>query len=62
MYSEREEYKYIGKRHFYILLPSSTSFYLTKMLRLSAATALAFASGAMARTFTVYNACPFTIW
>ncbi len=27
-----------------------------------AATALAFISGAAARTFTVYNNCPFTIW
>ncbi|KAF8911359.1 thaumatin-like protein [Mucidula mucida] len=32
------------------------------MLRLSAVVSLALASGAFARTFTVYNACPFTIW
>ncbi|KAL5497725.1 hypothetical protein ACEPAH_2656 [Sanghuangporus vaninii] len=33
-----------------------------KLLVSSSAIALAFASGAVARTFTVTNSCPFTIW
>ncbi|EIM87365.1 Osmotin thaumatin-like protein [Stereum hirsutum FP-91666 SS1] len=33
-----------------------------KFITVSAVTALASTSGAFARTFTVYNACPFTIW
>ena len=32
------------------------------MKSFTAAAALAFVSGAAARTFTVYNNCPFTIW
>ncbi|KAI0669643.1 thaumatin-like protein [Trametes maxima] len=32
------------------------------MKALSAIVSVAFASGAVARTFTVYNQCPFTIW
>nr|ANC28050.1 thaumatin-like protein [Polyporus umbellatus] len=31
-------------------------------MKLSIATALVFTSSALARTFTVYNGCPFTIW
>ena len=32
------------------------------MKSFTAAAALAFVSGAAARTFTVYNNCPYTIW
>jgi hypothetical protein len=35
---------------------------LTKMKSLSAIAALSLVAAASARTFTVYNGCPFTIW